>query len=193
MHDPTLPSLTGCYVYGDLGTPGLRIVHLGQPSASASVALGPQIASLSSFGLDASGHLYAADIANGDVYRIQSDGNAATDPRCAPPSPPLTPPRRRRPHQQHAPVNTSAPAIHGSPITGATLACTPGTWRGATSFAYEWLRDTAPRAAGRPTCRAPRTSATCSRVASPRAMLRAARAPSARRSASGAHRPSCRR
>ena len=80
MHDPTLPSLDGCYVYGDLGTPGLRAVHLAQPSASASIALGPQIGSLSSFGLDASGHLYAADIANGDVYRIESDGNAADRP-----------------------------------------------------------------------------------------------------------------
>jgi glucose/arabinose dehydrogenase len=92
MHDPTLPSLDGCYVYGDLGTPGLRAVHLDQPSASASIALGPQIGSLSSFGLDASGHLYAADVANGDVYRIESDGNAATDPLCVPPSPPTSPP-----------------------------------------------------------------------------------------------------
>jgi glucose/arabinose dehydrogenase len=92
IHDPTLPSLDGCYVYGDLGVPGLRAVHLDQPSASASIALGPQIGSLSSFGLDGSGTLYAADIANGDVYRIESDGNSATDPRCAPPSPPASPP-----------------------------------------------------------------------------------------------------
>ena len=105
MHDPTLPSLNGCYVYGDLGTPGLRMVHLAQPSASASVALGPQIGSLSSFGLDASGHLYAADIANGDVYRIESDGNPATDPdarhhhRHPPPAPP--------PARQHAPRRRS--------------------------------------------------------------------------------------
>ena len=105
MHDPTLPSLDGCYVYGDLGTPGLRIVHLAEPFPSASVALGPEIGSLSSFGLDASGHLYAADIANGDVYRIDSDGNPATDPRCTPPAPPLVPPPV--PSQQ-APVNTSA-------------------------------------------------------------------------------------
>jgi glucose/arabinose dehydrogenase len=87
MHDPTLPSIDGCYVYGDLGTAGLRTVSLGQPSAAASVALGPQIDSLSTFGLDASGHLYAANIGSGDVYRIESDGNPATDPRCAPPSP----------------------------------------------------------------------------------------------------------
>jgi hypothetical protein len=49
---------------------------------------------------------------------------------------------------QQAPVNTSAPAIHGSPTPGAELTCTPGGWGGATSFAYEWLRDTAPLAAG---------------------------------------------
>ncbi len=125
MHDPTLPSLDGCYVYGDLATPGLRAVHLAQPSASASVALGPQIGSLSSFGLDASGHLYAADIANGDVYRIESDGNAATDPRCAPPSPPPAPP----------PGNPSPPALHGSPtpprLTG--LKITPARFRPARS------------------------------------------------------------
>ena len=148
MHDPTLPSLDGCYVYGDLGVPGLRAVHLAQPSASASVALGPQIGSLSSFGVDASGHLYAADIANGDVYRIESDGNAATDARCAPPPPPPPSGSPGPPSSQHAPINTSAPAIHGSPTPGAKLTCTPGGWTGATSFAYEWLHDGAPLAAG---------------------------------------------
>ncbi len=115
MHDPTLPSLNGCYVYGDLGTPGLRMVHLAQPSALPSVALVPQIGSLSSFGLDASGHLYAADIASGDVYRIESDGNPATDSRCAPPSPPASqsppPPSPVPAPQSSAPVNMSPPAV----------------------------------------------------------------------------------
>jgi hypothetical protein len=116
------------------------------------VALGPQIDSLSSFGLDASGHLYAADIASGDVFRIESDGDPATDPRCAPPptSPPPTspPPTSPVPPPQHAPVNTSAPTIAGSPTAGAKLTCTPGNWSAATSFTYEWLRDGTPRAAG---------------------------------------------
>ncbi len=128
MHDPTLPSLEGCYVYGDLATPGLRAVHLAQPSASASVALGPQIASLSSFGLDASGRLYGADIAKGDVYRIESDGNPATDPRCAPPSPPPAPP-------QQASGNTSSPGIHKSPAPPrlTALKITPTRFRPASS------------------------------------------------------------
>ena len=126
MHDPTLPSLNGCYVYGDLATPGLRIVRLAQPSASASVALGPQINSLSSFGVDASGHLYAADIGNGDVYRIQSDGNAATDPRCAPP--PAAPP----PGQQNPPGNNPAP-VHAAPPKLSALKITPAAFAASKS------------------------------------------------------------
>ena len=127
MHDPTLPSLDGCYVYGDLATPGLRAVHLAQPSAAASIALGPQIGSLSSFGVDPSGRLYAADIANGAVYRIESDGNPATDPRCAPPSssPPALPPPALPPP---APVG-----VRGRAPRLSALRITPTTFRAARS------------------------------------------------------------
>jgi glucose/arabinose dehydrogenase len=145
MHDPTLPSLDGCYVFGDLGTPGLRLVRLAEPSALGAVALGPQIAGLSSFGLDARGHLYAAGI-GGLVYRLDSDGNAATNPTCQPgPTSPATPPQ---PRPKHPPVDNSAPRIHGSATPGATLTCTPGSWTGSTSFAYQWFRDAVSRAAG---------------------------------------------
>ncbi|MGZ4341268.1 MAG: PQQ-dependent sugar dehydrogenase [Solirubrobacteraceae bacterium] len=137
MHDPTLPSLNGCYVFGDLSNPDLQVVGLAQPSAVGQVALGPQVSNLSSFGVDASGHLYAADIGSGIVYRLDSDGNAATDPTC-PTAIPV----------KHPPVNTSRPKIAGPPIPGARLTCIPGTWTGANSFAYEWLRDGAKRAAG---------------------------------------------
>jgi hypothetical protein len=137
MHDPTLPSLNGCYVFGDLSNPDLQVVGLAQPSARGQVALGPEVPNLSSFGLDASGHLYAADIGSGIVYRLDSDGNAATDPTC--PTPIAV---------AHPPVNTSPPQIDGPPIPGARLTCVPGTWTGANSFAYRWLRDGADRAAG---------------------------------------------
>jgi hypothetical protein len=137
MHDPTLPSLNGCYVFGDLSNPDLQVVGLAQPSALGQVALGPEVPNLSSFGLDASGHLYAADIGSGIVYRLDSDGNAATDPTCPTPIP-----------LAHPPVNTSRPQIDGPPIPGARLTCIPGTWTGANSFAYKWLRDGADRAAG---------------------------------------------
>jgi len=136
MHDPTLPSLNGCYVFGDLSNPALQVVGLQQPSAIGQMALGPQVSNLSSFGLDASGHLYAADI-SGTVYRLDSDGNAATDPTC-PTAVPI----------KHPPVNTSLPRISGPPIPGARLTCLPGTWTGAGSFAYQWLRDGVARAPG---------------------------------------------
>ena len=137
MHDPTLPSLNGCYVFGDLSNPNLQVVGLRQPMAVGQVALGPQVSNLSSFGVDASGHLYAADIGSGTVYRLESDGVAATDPTC----PTVIVPA-------HPPVNTAPPQIAGPPIPGARLTCVPGTWTGASSFAYEWLRDGADRAAG---------------------------------------------
>jgi glucose/arabinose dehydrogenase len=137
MHDPTLPSLNGCYVFGDLSNPDLQVVGLAQPSAVGQVALGPQVSNLSSFGLDASGRLYAADIGSGIVYRLDSDGNAATDPTC-PTAIAVT----------HPPVNTSPPTIAGPPIPGARLTCLPGTWTGAGSFTYEWLRDGVRRSAG---------------------------------------------
>jgi hypothetical protein len=137
MHDPTLPSLNGCYVFGDLSTPDLQVVGLAQPMAVGQVALGPQVSNLSSFGVDASGHLYAADVGSGTVYRLESDGNRATDPTC-PTVVAVT----------HPPVNTSPPQVDGPPIPSARLTCVPGTWRGANAFAYEWLRDGAQRATG---------------------------------------------
>ncbi len=96
VRDPRLSSLNGCYVFGDLSTPGLRVVRLAQPAALGAAPLGPQISSLSSFGQDAAGHLYAADIASGVVYRLDPDGNAATNPTCPPvagvsPAPPAQP------------------------------------------------------------------------------------------------------
>ena len=57
---------------------------------------------------DASGRLYAADIADGTVYRLDSDGNAASDPTC-----PNAPPA---PGALHPPVNTSLPQVAGPPI-----------------------------------------------------------------------------
>lgn len=46
-------------------------------------------------------------------------------------SPPATP----------APMNSVSPSIGGTPRPGALLTCSPGTWSGAPSLGYEWLRD----------------------------------------------------
>ena len=43
-----------------------------------------------------------------------------------------------------APINTAPPAVTGTPQVGQTLGCSPGTWTGATSYAYTWLRGGAP-------------------------------------------------
>lgn len=44
------------------------------------------------------------------------------------------------------PVNTSQPALSGSPVEGDTMSCSPGGWNGQQpiTFAYQWLRDSAP-------------------------------------------------
>ncbi|MAS53904.1 MAG: hypothetical protein CMJ44_04630 [Pimelobacter sp.] len=46
------------------------------------------------------------------------------------------------------PVNTSVPTVSGDAMPGATLECLPGTWTGATSYAYSWTRDGSPAGAG---------------------------------------------
>lgn len=38
------------------------------------------------------------------------------------------------------PQNTSAPSISGTPVVGGTLTASPGTWTGAPSFSFTWLR-----------------------------------------------------
>lgn len=44
-----------------------------------------------------------------------------------------------------APINTVAPAITGTPVTGATLVCDTGTWiHSPTSYAFAWQRDGVP-------------------------------------------------
>ena len=42
---------------------------------------------------------------------------------------------------QQLPVNTSAPAISGTPTPGALLTCSAGSWTAASSFGYQWMRD----------------------------------------------------
>jgi glucose/arabinose dehydrogenase len=93
LHDPSLPSLNGCYIYGDLSTTRLRFARVSAGGAEGDADLGPHVSNLSAFGQDASGHIWAADV-SGPVYRLDSDGNAATTPSCpaasAGPPPPVT-------------------------------------------------------------------------------------------------------
>ena len=42
------------------------------------------------------------------------------------------------------PVNTVAPAITGNPTSSNVLTCSSGTWTGADSISFQWLRNNAP-------------------------------------------------
>jgi glucose/arabinose dehydrogenase len=85
VRDTNVPELMGRYVYGDFGKGDLWSATL--PGASDDRATGLHVASLSSFGEDACGRVYAASL-NGPVYRIES--GAGTCP--APAAPPGTQP-----------------------------------------------------------------------------------------------------
>ena len=74
VRDPSLPTLYGRYLYGDFCAGVLRsfTARPGRP-ATDDRSLGVQVPSLSSFGEDSSGHVYAASL-EGPVYRLVSAG-----------------------------------------------------------------------------------------------------------------------
>jgi Glucose / Sorbosone dehydrogenase len=75
VRDPSLPSLNGRYLYGDFCTGEVRSAQLATPNATGDATTGislPTI-SLSSFGEDASGHVYVVSLA-GTVYRVAEAG-----------------------------------------------------------------------------------------------------------------------
>ena len=63
VRDPALPALRGRYVYGDfcLGQPAQREAAAGGARADRALAL-PRVPSLSSFGEDARGRVYAVSL-----------------------------------------------------------------------------------------------------------------------------------
>ena len=71
VRDPGLPQLRGHYVYGDFCDGRLRAARLTRSGASRRRLLGPRVSSLSSFGEDSRGRVYAASL-DGPVYRIAS-------------------------------------------------------------------------------------------------------------------------
>jgi Ca2+-binding RTX toxin-like protein len=77
--------------------------------------------------------------ANDDVY-IECENVDRAGPPAVTPNPP--------PSTSNPPVSTSIPAISGRADAGATLTCAPGRWTGASSFAYQWLRDGKPATTG---------------------------------------------
>jgi glucose/arabinose dehydrogenase len=73
VRDRSLPSLYGRYLFGDFCRPQIESVKLQRGRASGLRATGLQVRSTSSFGQDASGHIYVTSL-NGPVYRIVRAG-----------------------------------------------------------------------------------------------------------------------
>jgi glucose/arabinose dehydrogenase len=69
VRDPSLPSLLGRYVYGDYCAGELRSLKPAVPHARDDRSLELNVPSLSSFGQDNVGHIYAVSL-DGPVYRL---------------------------------------------------------------------------------------------------------------------------
>ncbi len=69
VRDRALSGLYGRYVYGDQCKPQIRSVKLTRGHASSDRATGLTVSSMSSFGRDTRGRIYAVSL-NGPVYRI---------------------------------------------------------------------------------------------------------------------------
>jgi glucose/arabinose dehydrogenase len=95
VRDPALPELAGQYVYGDYCKNRLYAAQLAAGGATGDHDLGlPAVKSLSSFGEDGCGRVYAASL-NGPVYRLASSGACAGPAPFAgflPAGPPAAPP-----------------------------------------------------------------------------------------------------
>jgi glucose/arabinose dehydrogenase len=69
VRDRSLPALVGRYVYGDFCEGELRSFKPATPEARDDRSLGLEVPSLSSFGEDNEGHVYAVSL-DGPVYRL---------------------------------------------------------------------------------------------------------------------------
>ena len=72
-HDPAVPDLAGRYLYGDFCTGRLRSFRIANGKATDDRGLGLTVSSLSSFGEDGRGRVYAVSL-NGPVYRFRAGG-----------------------------------------------------------------------------------------------------------------------
>jgi glucose/arabinose dehydrogenase len=71
VRDPSLPSLAGDYLYGDYCKGQIRAFRIAGGKATGDRSLGLNVPSLSSFGEDARGRVYATSL-DGPVYRLSA-------------------------------------------------------------------------------------------------------------------------
>jgi hypothetical protein len=83
VRNSDLDSLLGRYVYGDFCDGQIRSLLLAKPRASGDAATGMTLSSLTSFGEDSCGHLYAASL-GGEVHLLL-DGAFTPCPEPPPP------------------------------------------------------------------------------------------------------------
>jgi glucose/arabinose dehydrogenase len=69
VRDPSLPALLGRYIYADYCAGDLRSFKPASPKARDDRPVGLNVPSLSSFGQDEQGHIYAVSL-DGPVYRL---------------------------------------------------------------------------------------------------------------------------
>ena len=69
VRDGSLPSLRGRYLFGDICKPRIYSAELGAGRATGLRATSLRVESISSFGEDAGGHVYAVSL-SGPVYRL---------------------------------------------------------------------------------------------------------------------------
>lgn len=71
-HGPSIPTLQGAYVFGDLGTGKIWALQETSPNVFTRTLLATTGKTISSFGQDLSGELYLVDYGGGSVFRIVS-------------------------------------------------------------------------------------------------------------------------
>ncbi|WCB96019.1 hypothetical protein DSM104299_04773 [Baekduia alba] len=91
VRDPALPDLLGKYVYADTYAGKIRAVTVGPGSATGDVDTGLHVSTLSSFGQDACGRVYATSL-DGPVVRLSGSGACVPPPGATAPPPAGTTP-----------------------------------------------------------------------------------------------------
>jgi len=69
VRDKSLPGMYGRYVFGDYCRPKIESVKLARGRATGLRETGLEVPAMSSFGQDASGHIYVTSL-KGPVYRL---------------------------------------------------------------------------------------------------------------------------
>jgi hypothetical protein len=69
VRDHSVPSLDGRYVHGDFCHPEINSVTLSPGKARSDHSTGVSVSSMSSFGQDTTGHVYALSL-SGQIYRL---------------------------------------------------------------------------------------------------------------------------